>query len=49
MKSLNVFIDNYRTATAGLNLLGRIIIAIVLSFIFVAVIFAMIGVIKDAF
>ncbi|HSI71326.1 MAG TPA: hypothetical protein VK941_13910 [Gillisia sp.] len=49
MKSLNVFIHNYRTATQGLNLFGRVIIAIVISFIFVAVIFAVVGVIKNAF
>lgn len=49
MESLNVFINNYRKATEGLSLLGKIIIAIVISFIFVAVIFALVGVIKNAF
>lgn len=47
MKTLNVFVQNYRTATEGFNLITKIIITTVLSFIFGAVLYALIGVVKD--
>lgn len=47
MRTLNVFFQNYRTATEGLNLITKIFITTVLAFIFGAVLFALIGVVKD--
>jgi len=47
MKAMNIFLENYRNATSGLNILVKIIIAFILAFIFFAVIFAIIGIVPD--
>lgn len=44
MKSHNVFVENYKTATAEFNVLGKAFIFLVLLFILVAVVFALVGV-----
>jgi len=49
MNLLIVFFENFRAATAGLNVLAKIIIAIILFFIFFAVIFAITGVVRALF
>lgn len=48
MRPIHIFIQNYKNATAGFSIWGKIILALVLSFIFLAVIFAFVGVIMDA-
>lgn len=45
MKTFNVFIENYKTATEGLNIPAKVFITVVLIFILMAIIFAMAGVI----
>lgn len=45
MKPLEMFIENYKTATSGLSIWGKIIIALVLAFIFIAILFAAVGLI----
>lgn len=45
METMNVFIENYKTATEGLNVLAKVFIAVVLIFIFIAIAFALAGVI----
>lgn len=47
MDAVNMFISNYKTATSGLSIFTKIIIALVLLFIFGAVIYAFVGVLKD--
>lgn len=48
MKGFNVLIDNYRTATGSLGIVGKAIVTIVLAFIIVAIIFAITAVILDS-
>lgn len=45
MNPLGLFIENYKTATSGLSIWAKIIIAIVLTFIFIAILFAAVGLI----
>jgi len=45
MKTLGIFIDNYKSTTAGLNIVGKTIVTLVLAIIFVTVISAFINVI----
>lgn len=47
MKPLNIFIENFRTATQGLNVVIKLIIAIILFFITFAIMFAIFGVIRS--
>lgn len=47
MNPLETFIENYKNATRGLSMVSKIIVTLVLSFIFIAVIFAILGVIPD--
>ena len=47
MKTFQVFVENYLKATQGLNILVKILIALILAFIFIAVVFAIIGIIPD--
>ncbi len=49
MKTLNFFIENYKSATEGFNFLGKIFVLLVLAFIFIAVLFAIFGVALDFF
>ncbi len=46
-KPLDVFIENFNTATEGLNMLVKLIIAIILFAILSAIIFAVFGVVKS--
>lgn len=48
MNPLNVFVKNYKQATEGFNLAGKIFLTIVLLFIFTAILFALVGVLMDA-
>jgi len=45
MEALNVLVNNYKNTTKGLNTFGKIILAIVLAFIFINVIIAFVSVI----
>lgn len=45
METLNVFIENYKSATEGLNILAKVFITVVLVFILIAIMFALAGVI----
>lgn len=45
MKTINEFIENYRMATEGLNILARIVVALVLALIVVAAVYAFMGMI----
>ncbi len=47
MNVFETFVENYKNATRGLTMVSKIIVALVLSFIFIAVIFAILGVIPD--
>ena len=47
MKPLNIFIENFLTATEGLNVVVKLVIAILLFFIIFAVIFAIFGIIRS--
>jgi len=47
MNPLETFIENYKNATKELTMVPKIIVTIVVSFIFIAVIFAILGVIPD--
>ncbi len=49
MKTLNFFVENYKSATEGFNFLGKIFVLLVLAFIFIAVLFAIFGVALDFF
>jgi hypothetical protein len=47
MKPLNIFIENFKTATEGLNVLVKLFIALFLFFIIFAVSFAIFGVVQS--
>ena len=47
MKTLNVFVENYKQTTSGLNVLVKIIVAFVLALIFFTVISAFVNVIQS--
>jgi len=47
MNPLNIFIENFRTATEDLNVLVKLFIAIILFFIIFAITFAIFGVIRS--
>lgn len=47
MNPLETFIENYKNATKELTMVPKIIVTLVVSFIFIAVIFAILGVIPD--
>ncbi len=49
MKTLNFFIENYKSTTEGFNFLGKIFVLLILAFIFIAVLFAIFGVALDFF
>lgn len=45
MKTFEIFIDNYKSTTAGLNIAGKVLVTLVLAIIFVTVISAFVNVI----
>lgn len=49
MSPIHTFFENYKNATAGINIFGKIFIALILSFIFIAVIFAFLGILPEFF
>ncbi len=49
MKTLNFFIENYKSTTREFNFFGKIFVLLVLAFIFIAVLFAIFGVALDFF
>jgi len=44
---LDIFIEKFNTATEGINVVGKIIIAIILFAILFAIVFAIFGVIRS--
>lgn len=49
MNFIHTFFENYRNATAGINILGKILIALILAFILIAVVFAFLGILPEFF
>ncbi|WP_168194598.1 hypothetical protein [Antarcticibacterium arcticum] len=47
MKTLNVFVENYKETTSGFNILVKIIVAFVLALIFFTVISAFVNVVQS--
>lgn len=44
MEVFTVLVDNYKNSTKDLGIVGKVILAVVLSFIFVNIILALVGV-----
>tara|TARA_R100000935_G_C2812404_1_gene155620 strand:- start:1078 stop:1242 length:165 start_codon:yes stop_codon:yes gene_type:complete len=47
MKTLNVFVENYKQTTSGFNVLVKIIVAFVLALIFFTILSASVNVVQS--